>query len=134
MISPTGKKIRDFDPFGSGRYGAPRGKRIHRGVDFECEPGQEIVCPIGGLTGAVRIVREARPYVDAPYSGLLLKTDKIVIKMFYFEPRRTLIGDFVAQGDIIGIAQNIAERYHGMTSHIHLEIVGFDPEVLLNLP
>lgn len=134
MISPTGKAIRDFDPFGSGRYGAPRGKRVHRGVDFICEPGQEIVCPIGGLSGVVSVVREAKPYADTPYSGLLLKTETIVIKMFYFKPKMSLIGDFIAQGDVIGTAQDIAGRYHGMTSHIHLEIVGFDPGVLLNLP
>jgi len=134
MISPTGKPIRDFDAWGRGTYGAPRGKRIHRGVDFICEAGQQVICPIGGLNGDVIVVREARPYTEGEYSGVLLKTVGIVIKMFYLEPDRSLIGQTIKQGHIIGHAQDISEKYEGMIPHVHLEIVGMNPEVLLNLP
>ena len=40
MISPTGQGLRDSDCWGRGRYGAPRGKRKHRGVDIIAHLGR----------------------------------------------------------------------------------------------
>ena len=130
MISPTGNAIRTSDAHGRGAYGAKRGRRSHRGTDFICEPGQNIVCPIDRAI----LVRECRPYVIGPYSGALLKNDDLTIKMFYFTPWTDLIGADVRQGDVLGIAQNISTKYPGMTNHIHLEIVSINPELFLRLP
>ena len=130
VISPTGAGVRGLDKHGEGKYGAGRGNRLHRGADYICTPGQDIVSPIKGV-----VVREARPYASTEfYSGLLIRGMDIEIKMFYLVPDTTILGMPVEIGTVIGIAQDISERYSGMTPHIHLEIVSINPELLINFP
>lgn len=128
MISPTGKGIRNPDNWGKGVYGSSRKsqdqKRIHAGTDYICEPGQDVVAPIRGL-----ILRRSRPYAKGIYSGLLIQGRHIAVKMFYFKPETGIIGCFVKQGRKIGVAQDISDKFPGMTPHIHLEIDSVDPEI-----
>jgi murein DD-endopeptidase MepM/ murein hydrolase activator NlpD len=123
MISPTSRGIRDNDKWGSGRYGASRGDRKHKGTDYICRPGQEIKSPING-----KIVRESKPYPGS-FSGLLIKGNHLTIKMFYFMPFDALIGERVQKGQLIGTAQDISKKYPGMIPHIHLEVISVDPEL-----
>ncbi len=124
MISPTGKGVRVKDVWGEGRYGVSRGDRKHKGADYTCRSGQEVVSPING-----KIIREARPYAGSKYSGLLIEGEHMAIKMFYFEPYKYMAGMKVRKGEPVGIAQDISEKYSGMAPHIHLEIVSADPEI-----
>ena len=133
MISPTGKGLRKADKWGKGCYGASRGKgmRLHKGADYVCEPGQDIIAPIGGI-----IARESRPYGEPDwlyrYSGLIMYNELCNITLFYLEPLRFLIGTTVRMGDKIGIAQDISEKYAEMVPHIHLQINSIDPELFMN--
>ena len=126
ITNPTGKPIRGYDKWGSGAFRAPRGNHTHRGVDFICAPGQDILCPIDGT-----IVREARPYAKGKYSGVLIRNHAMDIKMFYFRPDPHLITAIVNKGKVIGKAQDISDKYEGITPHIHLEISAIDPRELL---
>lgn len=122
IISPTGKGVR-VDAAGDGHYHAPRGGRLHKGVDLICEPGQEVFCPIDNAY----FVRLADPYGDREYSGLMLKNDLMEVKMFYLEVLEKIKPQKLHQGTVIGIAQDITERYtSAMTPHIHLEITSVD--------
>lgn len=119
-----------MDDFGSGLFNAPRGKEKHNGVDYICEPGQVIISPVDGT-----IIRKAFPYTDKEFSGVLLENDSIILKMFYFIPDKKIIGSKVKQGERIGIAQDISKLYNDkkkkMIPHIHLQIEGIDPTVLM---
>ena len=128
MISPTGKRIRN-DEKGFGNYGAPRGGRPHKGVDYLCEPGQEIVAPISG-----KVERIAYPYADKSYSGIVIAGPHIKVKLFYLKPF-VHVGDMVKMKEPIGYAEDISQRYGGlpMLPHIHLEIVSLDPEAFMLL-
>ena len=128
MISPTGKGIRS-DPMGDGRYGSSRGNRKHRGTDYLCDPGQNIVAPISGI-----IARVAYPYADKSYSGVIIAGKHMSIKLFYFEPLEDFIGGEVDQGMAIGFAQDISKRYGSkMKPHVHLEIISLDPAIFTEL-
>lgn len=135
MISPTGHGTRGVDVWGQGRYGAPRdgGKRIHKGADFVCIPGQDIVSPINGV-----VVREKIPYSTKShgvlFGGLLIKNSHCEITMFYFEPLREILRMPITKGQVIGKAQDIGLRYPGIIPHIHLEFTSIDPELFINLP
>lgn len=127
MISPTGKGIRQ-DPMGDGHYGAKRGKRRHDGVDYCCDVGQPILQPISGV-----IEREAKPYASSDLSGVIIRGDHMVLKMFYFKPHEKLIGRYVSAGEEIGIAQDVSAKHgHHMFPHIHLEITSMNPDVFIN--
>ena len=128
MISPTGKGTIRNDAMGHGGYGSKRGSRIHKGTDYLCDPGQDIVAPISGF-----VVRVAKPYANEKYSGVVMKNGAMQIKMFYFEPYSDLIGNSVQQGDFVGLAQDASEK-HGptMRPHVHLEIDHIDPDIFIN--
>jgi len=131
--NPTGKGIRS-DAGGNGHYGAPRSKTVHgvkvryehKGTDYECEPGQDITAPM-----TCDVERESWPYADGEYGGLQLKGKRLILKVWYFEPDRSLIGKIVQIGDVIGKAQDISKRYPGtgVTPHVHVEVVRCDPEI-----
>lgn len=129
VISPTGLGIRN-DGAGGGYYGALRGNRKHAGIDFICIPGKTIVAPISG-----KIARVARPYADGGYSGVEIVGELMTVKVFYFNPLEHLVKCFVTQGEIIGKAQDITQRYlndKAMTPHVHLEIVKCDPAFFMD--
>ena len=125
LLSPTGKGIRG-DPAGDGRYGAKRGEKTHQGTDFLCIPGQDVYAP-----ARATILRVANPYKDSTYSGLLLDCTWCYIKLFYLQPI-TGKGAEVYRGQVIGIAQDVTERYKGqaMLPHIHMEVskLSLNPE------
>ena len=78
MISPTGQGIRS-DKEGGGHLGAPRGSRIHRGDDYICDEGQDIVAPFD-----LRIVRVAYPKTDLVMKGIAWEFGRSNGRMYYF--------------------------------------------------
>lgn len=124
IISPTGNWNVRNDGAGLGYFGAPRGKKLHAGVDLQCVPGQVIWSPINGT-----IVREAYPYVgDLKWTGCLIVGDQMKVKMFYMRllPRiRRFLPYDVKVGEKIGWSQDITNRYPNepnMTPHVHMEL------------
>jgi len=115
----TGHGVRRSDHWGSGHYGAGRGNRTHRGVDFAVSPGDEILAPIDG-----DIVRMARPYADdSRYEGIVIKGtgpwDGIEVRIFYVEGYGS---GAIKAGDPVGRAQNLQQKYPGIGNHVHLEV------------
>lgn len=129
MISPTGKPVRLQDAHGKGCYGAPRGNRIHRGADFICDPGQEVVCPLY----EARVERVSKPYAaDLRWSGLKLRNAHLELFLWYLEPLAGIVGQWIHQGDVIGHAQDISIKYEGITPHVHLEIESINPVLFIS--
>jgi len=138
LISPTGKGVRGWDDFGAGHFGASRKKKIkgetvrygHKGSDFISEPGQIIKSPIDGT-----IVRMASPYAGSRFSGVVIESKDIRVKIFYLSTYSYLLGKEVKQGDVIGTDQHIAKGYttktKTMINHVHLEVEWINPEKLL---
>jgi hypothetical protein len=130
MISPTGKPVRLEDVHGRGCYGARRGDdRIHRGADFVCIPGQEVVFPVY----EAKVARISKPYNDdLRWSGLKLRAPHLELFLWYLEPLAGIVGQWVHQGDVLGHAQDIGLKYPGITPHIHLEIESINPVLFVN--
>ena len=134
MTPPTTGGIRS-DAAGDGHFGAPRGARTHRGVDYSCYYGEPVSAPIAG-----KVTRIAMPYAnDSKFLGVEIVNSEYVAKMFYFDPNYSVIGGYVKEGDTIGYAQSISTKYNGpgkpvMTDHIHLQVkrkgIYVDPETL----
>jgi len=125
IVSPTGGPPRKVDSHGMGHYGAPRGAKIHHGTDYVGKPGQNIVTPITGV-----VIRESRPYRDSNYSGLLIRSPVLNVKLFYFAPDHSVIGKGVIKGKTtIGVMQDISKRYKDITPHVHLK-AEINPEYL----
>jgi len=128
MISPTNHKMRN-DMAGLGHYRAKRGKKLHMGVDFLCEPFQKVYAPFDMV-----IERKAAPKINTDMQGIAFWNEHLSGKMFYFLPHAELIGNPVKEGQEIGIAQDVSTEYnHKMKPHIHLQIDSIDPMFILNL-
>lgn len=123
FCSPTGSNtVRGIDSFGQGRFAAPRGARLHNGVDFNVEAGGDVYSPIFG-----KVVRVAVPYrSDERYKGLVIegvgRYEGYSVKLFYLDPMKGIVGRTVKQGEVIGTAQDLTIKYSGITNHIHFEI------------
>jgi len=117
-----------MDTWGSGKYGAKRGNHWHKGTDYVVTPGASIIAPIDG-----KILREAKPYANTEYNGCVLVGKNMTLKMFYFTPFATKLGQQVKQGDTIGRAQDIAKKYGpDMKPHIHVEIIHMNADLFIN--
>ena len=110
ILNPTGGTIRN-DSHGQGFFRAPRGDRLHKGVDLTLPggAGQLVLAPISG-----RFDRIVYPYKDDPKTmGGQFSNSNITVWMFYFKPEEYLIREKVVMGQVVGVAQ---------TDHIHLQI------------
>ena len=108
------------DEAGQGHFGADRGARTHRGVDFYLLPGAVLLSPVTGT-----ITKVGYPYADdLSYRYVevtLMSTAKH--RFFYVEPEHD-VGTVVQVGTRLGTAQDIVKRYPdiGMKNHVHYEI------------
>jgi len=115
---------RGVDDQGNGAFGAPRGERIHLGVDLVSTPGEKVFAPIGGI---ININEPA--YSDGSRPNL--RKIKILgkgiyygysVSLLYAEGDKSLLtnGREIQPGDHIGYAQDMASSYEpGMTNHVH---------------
>lgn len=112
------QQFRKCDPFGCGHFGATRGNRKHNGVDVLFAEGEAVKSPIRGV-----VTRYAYPYASDPsYKGIEIQNEKYTVKMFYLIST-VAVGTKINASDIIGKAQNIAQKYgKGMNNHVHLEV------------
>jgi hypothetical protein len=130
FVNPTGGKVR-IDAQGDGHFGAPRGARLHDGLDFAGEPGQDVLMPVDGW-----IVRVSFPYAtDLRWKGAVIANNWITIKMWYFTMQPDLQWGpegLIPAGDPIGSLQDLGQKYPGMTPHVHMRITKIDPAILFN--
>lgn len=128
----TDGRYRPCDPKGCGYFGASRGSRKHKGLDFTVIEGQSIHSPIEG-----NITRVSIPYAsDTTYKGVLItgtgRHQGLEVKIFYMTLLDSVkIGASVTPGRPIGRAQDISRKYPGgMTPHVHVEV--YDKKQLVN--
>lgn len=123
LASPTWfKELRNEDPTGNGWYGASRGAREHKGVDFNTVPGEEIFACISG------IVRISNVYQNSTKMKLVEITGEIGrhhfrVQQMYVQPK-VKTGDIIERNQLIGFAQDVS-KYHGsnkMKNHCHVSV------------
>ncbi|NJM33060.1 MAG: M23 family metallopeptidase [Limnobacter sp.] len=124
ICSPTGNaQIRQTDSFGSGYFRAPRGGRLHAGVDFSVDAGADVFAPISG-----KIVRRSYPYAhDLRFQGLIIEGEGVFtgfsVTLWYVKPIEVKIGKIVKKGERVGIAQDLSIKYLGIINHVHMNLL-----------
>lgn len=122
--NPTGKAVRRTDRYGSGEYGASRGRRTHDGVDYIAQAEQNVVSPISG-----RVLRISWPYASGIDANVLEgveieASDGTRCWVWYIKPAVNIINQVVKAGvTVIGRAKTLSNRYSKeITDHVHVRL------------
>lgn len=120
LIAPQRKQ----DKHGSGAYGARRGKRLHKGVDFAAWPGSVV---LSGVRGEVSKIGFPYPPEDAMKGHLryveILTPKNYRVRYFYVKPTVS-VGQTIVFNNRLGTVQNLFDIYDRyMTPHVHLEVI-----------
>ena len=121
----TQLKVRTSDDFGQGHYLAPRGKRLHKGIDFVCDPDTMIESHIDGI-----VTKIGYPYSTDLAFRYVEISDKVFWHRFLYVNPAVKVGDKITVGQVIGSAQNISKKYSTnekrMMNHVHYEVHKID--------
>lgn len=125
--------LRDKDTWGEGHYEAPRGERIHIGLDFAAAAGSVLISPVTGHVSKI-----GYPYWDdLSYRYVeVTDSDKYRHRFFYVEAEVEPGQIVLATVTRLGTVQDVVSRYpvpRGMKNHFHYEIkdtndITYDPE------
>ncbi|MES1202315.1 MAG: peptidoglycan DD-metalloendopeptidase family protein, partial [Pseudomonadota bacterium] len=110
--NPTHGLIRGVDAYGSGQFGAVRdgGKRKHHGVDYIATPGDWVEAPIAGVV--TKYGYAYRRNTDLRYIEIKNTETGMRARVLYIDAT-VADGATISAGEIIGTAQNLADRYPG---------------------
>ncbi|XP_070707826.1 leukocyte cell-derived chemotaxin-2-like [Pempheris klunzingeri] len=110
---------RTSDSWGAGHYGAPRGSRVHKGLDIVCSDGSTVYAPFD-VTLHGKVIVYTDPNKAAINSGINLRGEGLCVKLFYVQPDRT--SGSVRKGERIGTMLPMQSVYPGITSHVHVQM------------
>jgi murein DD-endopeptidase MepM/ murein hydrolase activator NlpD len=138
MIFPlTNKVLRVSDDFGYGHFGASRGARTHKGVDYVGLENTIVRSPVTGTItkyGWAYDLEHNQRYIQITKRGSDEKH-----RLFYTQMDTKLdVGDEIIEGASVGFLGNISKMHDTqdkkMLNHLHYEIVidgvHKDPEIL----
>jgi len=116
--------MRGSDAQGKGYFGAPRGDRIHKGVDFvqalggseQIKPGDPVRAFMAGTVSKLGF-----PYADKPAFRYVevRRVNGDNLRYFYVSPT-VAVGDAISAGEMLGTCQELP--YPGITQHYHFEV------------
>ena len=116
---------RGRDGYGSGAYLAPRGARVHRGIDLFIPPGYPVHAPRNGRIGRVggTVYSNAAPEKQHMKLITLIDDDGFEHMIMYVKEAQGLSRNRrVKAGDVIGYAQGLAYLYPGIGEHVHYQV------------
>jgi len=133
IFSPTGMGIRN-DTGGLGHYGAPRGNRSHKGLDFKTNKGQDIVSLLHGKA------RNFRGSTD-PHKPMLQITPNANslgikrIEILYVNKLHGVIDykwyEMKGATTVLGTAADLSNWYpENVTDHVHVKF--YDAKGIVN--
>lgn len=113
--------MRTADRYGSGAYGAPRGKRKHNGIDLAVMQGSVVLSHGSGVVSKIGYPYNPKDPLKGHLRYVQVSEGDYHSRYFYILPSVDA-GDVVRPGDVLGVAQGLLKIYPGITDHIHFEV------------
>jgi len=114
-------KVREQDAHGAGYYKAPRGTRLHQGIDFDCPVDSLVTTITNGAVTKIGWVYSNPKKKEYRYVQVT-DADGLKFRYMYLESM-VKVGDDVTAKQIIGLVQDLTIIYPGITPHCHFEIM-----------
>lgn len=122
-------EVRQQDCQGAGWFEAPRGKRLHKGIDIASIDDEIII----GETAIHALAPGRVSKIGYPHAYRhehlrhyryveITVCDGMRWRYFYVAPT-VAVGDVIERGGAIGAAQHLTDVYPGITPHYHFEIM-----------
>jgi len=114
--------VRQSDAQGAGYYGAPRGSRKHKGIDYACAIGSTVLSKTLGVVTKIGYPYNPNDDEKGHFRYVEVtshKGDKF--RYFYISPLVKLYNP-VEPGDALGVTQELGKVYPSITEHTHFEI------------
>lgn len=116
--------VRGTDSQGSGYFGAPRGTRLHNGIDYACPKGSVILSPVAGTYTKLGWPYNPEKYQDRAHMRYVQITDGEGLRhRFFYVATKMEIGADVVVDQPIGYTQGLLDIFEGITDHYHYEIM-----------
>ena len=126
MRRPLDKLVlRGKDATGNGWFGASRGFREHKGVDYVGKVGDPVYACTSGIVrvGRVYEAEKKKKFKLVEITNQGNKHPHYKTQEMYVTPC-VKTGDYVEEGELIGRLQAIGDFYgHGMPNHCHVKVV-----------
>lgn len=117
---------RGTDKWGSGAFGASRGKHKHEGIDYRADPGDLCLPMKPGV-----VTKVGYPYAN-DFSFRYVEVEDFEgykARYFYVDPV-VKEGDHVSLLSPLGVVQSLNGRYPGIKDHVHVEVISPDNRVI----
>lgn len=125
------------DSAGSGEWMAPRGDRLHLGIDYVADPGDVIASPVSGEVSKYGYVYKGDykfRYVEVTETH----SRRHRHRLFYTDLlAEVAVGSSVRVGEPVATVQDIREKYpeeDGMLAHVHYEVLDTSGEHISPAP
>lgn len=115
--------MRGYDKWGSGHYGAPRGRRKHRGCDYVNHVNEAVEAIEGGTVSKIGFPYSQKSAKKRNFRYVEISCAPNIRHRYFYVESLVQVGDIVEKGQVIGWAQDLDAVYPGMTQHYHLEII-----------
>jgi len=117
--------LRQADDYGEGHFGASRGSRTHKGVDYAVKAGGVVCSTVYG-----RVTKLGYPYADdLSYRYIDIEDAKGYHHRYFYVKPCVAVGDTIRIGQPIGNCQDSAPRYNKngktITNHVHYEVLQY---------
>jgi murein DD-endopeptidase MepM/ murein hydrolase activator NlpD len=117
--------LRKADDYGEGHFGASRGSRTHKGVDYAVEAGATVCSTVFGIVSKL-----GYPYSDdLSYRYIDIEDQQGFHHRYFYVKPDCKVGDKIRIGDAIGTCQDSAPRYNKngktITNHVHYEVLKY---------
>ena len=117
--------VRGQDAQGAGHYLAPRGNRLHKGIDFAGYPGTRVYPFYPG-----HVTKLGKPYEDDPdtpdinefeaYDYVQVTDENGVDHQYLYVEPTVEVGDLVSTNSVIGTIQKL--HFKDITHHCHYQV------------
>lgn len=116
-------KIRGDDQHGSGGYRAPRGGRLHNGIDICCKTGAPVKAVSSGVVTKIGYPYDPTDEKRGHLRYVEITDDYDVCARYFYTDARVMVGERISRGLVIALAQGLADVYPGITEHYHFEVL-----------